>query len=714
MANFTRKLTLGLFALAFLAASALAQTAPEQDQRFITLPTDRVILAADTQSDATSPYYGAEPGTSSAMPIDSSIFYEDFRDGLSGWTVTRVAPYDTVAPWVYTRNDSLHQFGDLGRASFRPLRSPTYRNGFAYFRYTQIVSDSNRRATNPNPPYPRLSGSLASPYFSTKDQAGKSLALFWYQFARTLNIVEHTVQFQVKGSDAGAAIPVNRIRDASRYVDVNQYLAIPPAFVGQDSVRVIFNYDGDYYGWAIDDIYVALLPRNDVSLNSSFVAVPNYFTPQSQVGGQNIFFVTDIQNLGGDAQAPKVVVEIRRRLTASTSERYYIDSLQYPTIAPDGVLDNNVFEKFVGMPTQPGTYDLRYQVLVRGAAEPDASPVNNSVTRTFIVSARDSIVSYSRAPVLRNATRPSATFGPGNYEVGNIYRTPKIGTKGIRIDSVRYAINLQGFSDTPDTAFYEIRTYGYKGDLNNDGIPDIGTETPATTDELVLLGTRFFKARGGTADGYYTFTIQPGEDEQTFAPKSVLLPPGEGYLGYAVGMSYVQTEVQGTTPDFLWIGVDNQYAPGANNLVQDSLVRRGVRQRQSQEYTDYVNFRSADTPEARYSSLGSNALFLNSFITVLDSVRLTSVRPSALVGEFTLSPNPASTEVNMSFDFGTTSEVTFVIFNGIGQQVMHLNQPAQAKGRITIPVERLNEGVYFVTATAADGASATRRVLIQR
>ena len=708
MAFNTKKLALGLCAGLLVSGSALAQSAAEQAQS-ITLPFSRTV--AEAGDDAGQFFTPIQPGVR-AMDIDSSIYYEDFRDGLEGWTFIRENP-DSVLLWEYLTNPDLAV--RVGQTRYPVYTSPTADNGFMWFEYIEFASIGG----NPGPPYKNLTQSAISPMIDLSSTvAGTNYTLNWFNYDPRLNIRNTRVEMRFM-DDEDSAVEIWRVPDAlerpattARGRDV--FARIPAQFIGQDSVQILFIYDGDFYGWAIDDIFVGGLPSNEVSLDNTFFSVaPNYRTPQSQVAGQNIYFITDVDNNGGEAQAPKVIVSIFK-LVDGGGELYYTDSLQYPTIEPEDVFDNNVFPRWAPLPTEPGQYRTFYEVVARDAADPDADPANNVASYDFFISAEDSLVSYDKAPLFRSATRPSNTNSPLDYEVGNIYLTPNLGTQGMRIDKIVAGYYLTGTQDTPEDSFFELRTYGFKGDLDGDRTPVIDDGTGVDGAELVLLGTRFFTVEAGTASDFYDLVALPGED-QDGNPTEVIIPANEGYVGYAIGMSWVAPSAPGAEADNFWVGVDNNYENGTAGFAQDLLDTANIKDRGILEFSQYTNFRGNTTGALGYDDFSTSSLFMNTIVTFLDSVGAVGVNEELLVNEFEVSPNPATTEFNVSFDFGTTtSDITFKLVNGIGQQVMQINRPGSATGRLTIPVAELNQGVYFLTATDENGASSTRRVLIQR
>lgn len=680
MAYCTRNTLVAIAAVVALASPAFAQT-EQRSSLNEGQSTHRSAGATEAFIDT--------PRDVDAADIDSTIFYEDFRDGLAGWTVVNTEP-DSVEGWVYTLNDSLHQFSGLGRGSFLPMRSPTYENGFAYFRYTQIASDSGR-VNVAGPPYPRLVGSLISPYFSTSGAAGQKLALYWYQFARTLNIVEHTVQFQVKGDEPGGFIDVNRVRNASRVVAANQYIDIPPGFVGRDSVRFIINYDGDYYGWAIDDIYVSALPPVDVKLDASFIAgAPNAVTPVSQTEGQTLYFVTDLEQLGADSVETKLAITIQK--LGTTNEMIYTDTLDYGKIFPDSLFENMPFPEGFPMPTEVGNYRGTYRVVPFGD-EADFNNANNTASFNFSVGT----TLYAKGRTSTGNRFYSQDFRT-EQRIGNLYRTPNnTAEEPVIIDSIQLAMGLTGLSDDSDFTSIQVNTYGWRGDLDKNGDFTIGLESDETA-ELVLLGQNFLEFDEGTPDFDTLAILAPDE-----AAGAVTLPTDQGYIGFGLEMFYQQTTAPGTIANIFEWGSDANFAYGGRSVA--SVRFDSIRNRSS--------FLSLGVEGATFRGYdGTGTPF---FINAILKDNTVSIEETLTESAFRISPNPANTHIAVDFDFGDNAQmVQFDIINAVGQRVDGFKHQVSSAGRFSVDITGLNVGLYFVTATTDSGQTGTRRVLIQR
>ncbi|KAA3625663.1 MAG: T9SS C-terminal target domain-containing protein [Bacteroidetes bacterium] len=78
-----------------------------------------------------------------------------------------------------------------------------------------------------------------------------------------------------------------------------------------------------------------------------------------------------------------------------------------------------------------------------------------------------------------------------------------------------------------------------------------------------------------------------------------------------------------------------------------------------------------------------------------------------------LFPNPASDVVNVAFDLEQVSDLEVKMMSVVGQEVLYQKQNAVREGVLSIPVDALSEGVYFMHIT--DGTYSTvRRLVLSR
>ena len=81
--------------------------------------------------------------------------------------------------------------------------------------------------------------------------------------------------------------------------------------------------------------------------------------------------------------------------------------------------------------------------------------------------------------------------------------------------------------------------------------------------------------------------------------------------------------------------------------------------------------------------------------------------------EFIIYPNPVSNVLSAKYDLIKETDVKMTIYNSIGQAVLQKNWQSFNHGIVSIPINELPEGVYFLNLLANEG-QLTRSFLIDR
>ena len=84
------------------------------------------------------------------------------------------------------------------------------------------------------------------------------------------------------------------------------------------------------------------------------------------------------------------------------------------------------------------------------------------------------------------------------------------------------------------------------------------------------------------------------------------------------------------------------------------------------------------------------------------------------VAQFSVFPNPATNYVNVSLGGNTPSVVTVLLTSAAGQRIAEKQATGGAGTVVTIPVENVVPGMYFITVIAADGSRESSPVLVSR
>ncbi len=629
---------------------------------------------------STSAELRTPPAPQASLMMADTFYYEDFGDGIADWTFINTNP-DSVQIWEYETNPDLS--ADNGDTRYQTLASPSVGNGFLWFDYRKYIQDAGIMIGQP--PYPQLVGTAISPYldWSGFDQNGK-YALNFYSYQPTLNITNCRVDIRRPGLPD--ATVWSAFQDVAR-PDVAPQLsplgAIPADFIGRDSVQIVIVHDGDFYGWALDDILVTALPPIEVQTNDFIAIAPNFETPTAFAAGTAMSFVADIQNNGAETLDLKLAITI----ADSNSAVVYTDTLLYEGIPTDSLAENMAFPMTAPVPTEIGAYTGTYELFTDRIDE-DVDLTNNAQSFSFFVTEN----SFSKGNT--GVRTVDCCADDQDFSSGNIYNVPDIAAgDSLFIDDITFAISYSGFTDD-DEGIVEVKTYGFRGDLNQDTAPNYGDITDPDA-ELVELSFSFFTIDTTSlslpSDAF--ITVPANEDGS-----SVYVP--SEFSAFAVQVDYFVSNDAGADNNFSIYGPDLSYS-GAS-LAADSTGNPSISQ------LLVVPGRSIDT--YGYFTGVSPTIDASVRINTVVSVETTLLQTD----QFDVRPNPATTQFAIDFDFGTSVNAQFEIINAVGQTVSAFNRDGLSSGAITVPTQGMNNGLYYVKVRTDDGQTATRKLMVNR
>jgi len=78
---------------------------------------------------------------------------------------------------------------------------------------------------------------------------------------------------------------------------------------------------------------------------------------------------------------------------------------------------------------------------------------------------------------------------------------------------------------------------------------------------------------------------------------------------------------------------------------------------------------------------------------------LTGITETNFNGKATLYPNPANSVAYIDVELLAKAPITIKLYNNVGQIIGQQNHAASLGGRFTLPVSKLNSGIYFVEIT---------------
>lgn len=343
----------------------------------------------------------------------------DFDNGLNGWSVNVINP--GLQGWVWEAG------AYVGNALTAPngyyLASPSAFNGAAIINTDFYLTGGT---SPPQPPFSIYHAELISPGIDLSN-ATRRLVLQFYQVARLLNAGPGNA-FQTSW-----AYSLNDGATWSQSFNVNEGLGInspwptqrkrfylPDALIGEEAVRIKFTFNGNLYGWGIDDVVILERPDYDVQIANNFYAIsPNLQTPVFAV--EPLHFLADIWNRGEEMlELAKVYVEVEH---LETGNIVFLDSLLVEDLAPDTLFENLIFPNTFDVPQETARYRVVY--------------------RTFDESFSDSTVWYfevSESTFAREngATGAFAPIGSNSYRYGNSFYIPST-----HVDLAATAISFQ-------------------------------------------------------------------------------------------------------------------------------------------------------------------------------------------------------------------------------------------------------------------------------
>jgi len=189
---------------------------------------------------------------------------------------------DTNGVWEYRGTSTLPASGTGSRGAYAAgttaIQSPTRVNGFMIFDSDWL--DNNGSPTGTGVLGSPHRGMLISPAIdlSSHDFVNLSFYQYYRRFGGPGGSQSATATYLLFSVDNGttwsdtlalnSSIAVNSSTSSSTMTRIN----VSPYIGGQDSVKIAFLFNGDYYFWMVDDIAIEQAPRVDMAItNTAFL-----------------------------------------------------------------------------------------------------------------------------------------------------------------------------------------------------------------------------------------------------------------------------------------------------------------------------------------------------------------------------------------------------------------------------------------------------------
>lgn len=195
-----------------------------------------------------------------------------------------------------------------------------------------------------------------------------------------------------------------------------------------------------------------------------------------------------------------------------------------------------------------------------------------------------------------------------------------------------------------------------------------------------------------------------------FALPKTAMPAGAKALDFYVAYCQYQNEndklevVYSTDCGATWTSLwSKQGAQLATRGASTSFFKPSSNSEWRKESVDVSNVPAGARIAFKATSAYGNNIYIDN--VTLRTGSTTSINDLVNEGSISLYPSPASNELNVAIDMKQAAEVTFAVYNALGQEVMVEKQSlATGKQTATLNVSQLAAGVYILNIGNGEGA----------
>ena len=331
--------------------------------------------ATDVSKGAT---YNSNQNSQSNFLPDAIIWSEDFSSGIpSTWTNSGTANSisDPDAKWEYrgpltTPNNTVGSRGGYV-GTFGPINSATAANGFVVFDSDFLdnagIAGNFGNGTAASPHLAELTTDMID--LSQYSLVDLSFTQYYRRFAGPAGSQAVPATYVDFSVDGGATFPYSVTLNSGIAVNSstanNDIVSIQAGSYigGEDSIKIRFRFDGNYYFWCVDDINISATEQNRLDPYPFFVDRPYDVTFSGTVNQghlsinqvQPISFNASIRNSGINAQTgTKLSVAVFQNGNLITQAAGSQSTIQSG--------DSLILTTATWTPSTPGNYQWVYQI----------------------------------------------------------------------------------------------------------------------------------------------------------------------------------------------------------------------------------------------------------------------------------------------------------------------------------------------------------------
>jgi hypothetical protein len=445
---------------------------------------------------------------------------------------------------------------------------------------------------------------------------------------------------------------------------------------GTKKFKIKLLYIGTSFYWIVDDIKLSIY-NNDLQVNRNFFAVtPNFGTPKNQV--EPIYFLSDISNQGNKSQTNVKLTTQVRNLTSGTN--VFADTLNYNTIKPDSLADNEIMPKaFTPSTSAAAVYRGFYRIISDSS---DQYRLNDTSTVLFYTSdstfrkdVDGGILSYNLDGIWTNTTR--------TFRVGNYFYVPNGKSSTARSISTLLA-NAEALRGKKVSAYL----LKWKQPLVDSNVVREKDITVVADGELTVPAT-------ATST---TFLNIPLVSSLSTTNKNAYLEDNTAYLAV---IEYLPSN---TAESAMSVIYDNSVDYGAMELTT-ALAGKPRRTSVFGGFVDNFTIRGRRVDVAatdyEFNILGTEVVPVVRLTVVPFRVNTNDILSDA--NKMEIYPNPTQNFVTLDFDLEKSTDVLVRIVNINGQIVLDKQYGVTKKERTELNVSHLPNGSYMMQILTADG-----------
>ncbi|MBC7884526.1 MAG: T9SS type A sorting domain-containing protein [Saprospiraceae bacterium] len=606
----------------------------------------------------------------------------DFNGGLNDWVV------DNATTWEWNED------GDISKGLFGDVQMTSLTSCNGVMEFNSDYLDQNGLCPAP------CTGSLISPIINLPpDLDGIAV-----EFSQALRQFES--EFRVIFSRDGGMNWPDTIRINENDFYTNDFatpfdrVKLPlPGYQNASRLRFKFEYTGNYYYWAIDDVVVLdEKPYSDVAIRQYFVAVPPSFKiPVSQI--QEIPLMADVGN-DGNLDAEDVV--LKATLTKGfTPEGEVIQTFEkyYPLIAAYSNVENLPFDQTCTPPAVVGNYNIAYEI----DAPEDADFENNVYDVNFMVTPHTfgKLISEAEQGVnYMGNVMNSLTYwnNQKHYSVGNAFYVKNSTSNGkdLIVSNIRFGL-VNPLNEIENSAV-KVDLYEWD-DIDGDGAIDLS--------EKILVGTNSVFISGD-------ITNLRSIETQVFVPDidgSITDDPVrlKAATTYVVMLHTEPSNPGGQQMQFL--GVDNRSREnfyrnvyyGATDLAFDSL---GLK-RYSTSFGE-VGLDASDSQNREFVSISTKTAFIE-----IDLAETSSVTENTNIISALVYPNPASDKIHIDIeDKNYSGRLEVNLTDSQGKTMVSKIYKLSGGNQASLDVSNIAKGMYTLSIRTAKGLISRKVVVL--